>query len=162
MGDISRCHKISTINTYPSLCCFTDQCHALNSPVIFLWWDRLEEHSCKDRRMDRHGHTPPTHTPSRLVLTCKHFWNFPGYWARTDPVSEELFQDSCLLGDSETLRIDRPVEGERSLKSYVHFPKKIAFSSATSSRRNNRFRFTPSHNNFFTTVLPPERAEWNS
>lgn len=161
MGDISKCHKIFTINTFPSLCFFTDQCQALNSHLWFLCW--VEKHSCKDRRMDRHGHPPPPHTPSWLVLTCKHFWNFPGYWARTDPVSEELYQDFCLPGDSETPRIgDHPVKGEKSLKSYVYFQKNIAFSSDTSSRWNNRFHFTPSHNIFFTTVLSPERAELSS
>ena len=67
LGDTYRCHKIFTITTYPSFCCFTDKCHALNSPVVFQWWGWVEELSYKDRRMDRHGHThhPQAH-PSDL------------------------------------------------------------------------------------------------
>lgn len=88
-------------------------------------------------------HTPSTCPPPWLVLTCKHFWNFPGCWARTGPVSEELCWDFCLLGDSETLRIgDHPVKGEKSLKILCSLLEKIAFFSDTSSRRNNRFHFT--------------------
>lgn len=56
-------HTIFTFTTYPSSCCFTDKCHAVDLTCGIS----VAELSYKDRRMDRHrhGHTlhPFTHTP---------------------------------------------------------------------------------------------------
>lgn len=90
-----------------------------------------------------------------LVLTCKHFWNFAGCWARTGPVSEKLCWDFCLLGDSETLRTDHPVRGEKSLKSYVHCWEKNSFFSLIPAAGGT----TDFTQLLFTTVFSSGKAE---
>lgn len=84
-------HTISTITTYPSSCCFTDKCHAVDPTcgISVVGLGRTTQlQGQKDGQTQTH--TPPIHTHPWLLLTCKHFWNFPGCWARIGLVSEEL------------------------------------------------------------------------
>lgn len=103
-------------------------------------------------------HTTSTPPVPWLVLTCKHFWNFPVCWAITGPVSEELCQDLCLLGDSETLRIgDHPVKGEKLSNSYVRCWKNcILLRYQQQEEQQISFHSLISHSCFFTIVLSQE------
>lgn len=98
-------------------------CHYISPLLLFNWQVQCIEPTCdisvvgfdtgtqSQGQIDRHTHN--THPYSFLVLTCKHFWNFPECWVIAVHVSKKLYSGTSITGV-------HPVKGQKPSKCCIH------------------------------------------